>query len=157
MTVSIRKGTKSDLPSALSLVKELAMYENAPNEVTVTLSDMEKDGFGNFPAFTFFVAETGGTIVGIALYYTKYSTWKGKCTFLEDIIVTENCRNKGIGKLLFDAVVAVAKEAKSQRLEWQVLEWNEPAIKFYQKLNANFDTEWINCKLTKEQIEVYPQ
>ena len=155
MVTSIRKGIKSDLPQTLNLIKELARYENALEEVTVNVSVMENEGFGNHPAFNFFVAETDEKIVGMALYYTKYSTWKGKCIFLEDIIVTESFRNKGIGKLLFDAVVAVAKESKSQRLEWQVLEWNNPAIKFYQKLNANFDKEWINCKLTKEQIELY--
>lgn len=155
MSISIRKGDKPDLQHTLSLIKELARYENAPGEVTVTVADMEKDGFGDQPAFNFFVAETDGKIVGIALFYTKYSTWKGKCIFLEDIIVTEAYRKKGIGRLLFDAVVAIAKETKSQRMEWQVLEWNEPAIKFYQKLNANFDKEWINCKLTKEQIELY--
>lgn len=155
MSILIRKGTKPDLPHTLNLIKELARYENSASEVTVTVADMEKDGFNNQPAFNFFVAETDEKIVGIALYYTKYSTWKGKCIFLEDIIVTEVYRKKGIGKLLFDAVVAVAKETKYQRLEWQVLEWNEPAIKFYQKLNAHLDKEWINCKLTKEQIELY--
>lgn len=155
MPILIRKGTKADLPYTLDLVKELARYENAPAEVTVTVADMEKDGFGNPPAFEFFAAEAEERIVGIALYYTKYSTWKGKCIFLEDIIVTETHRKQGIGKLLFNAVVNVAKETESQRLEWQVLEWNEPAIKFYQKLNANFDSEWINCKLTKEQIEQF--
>jgi GNAT superfamily N-acetyltransferase len=89
------------------------------------------------------------------LYYIKYSTWKGKCIFLEDIIVTEAHRKAGIGKKLFDEVVKVAKEMKAPRMEWQVLEWNEPAIKFYEKLNARFDNEWINCKLTGEQIEGY--
>ena len=102
----------------------------------------------------FFVAEKE-TIIGIALYYIKYSTWKGKCIFLEDLIVTEEFRKYGIGKKLFDEVVNVTKEMKAARLEWQVLEWNEPAIKFYKKLNSNFDKEWINCKLTGEQIQNY--
>lgn len=155
MNIAIRKGTKTDLPAVLNLVKELAIYEKAPHEVTVTLNDMERDGFGKNPIFSFFVAEKDGTIVGIALYYIKYSTWKGKCVFLEDIIVTEEYRQYGIGKKLFDEVVKVAKAMHVKRLEWQVLEWNEPAIKFYKKLNAHFDEEWINCKLTDKEIQTY--
>lgn len=156
MNIAIRKGTKTDLPAVLNLVKELAIYEKAPNEVTVTLNDMERDGFGENPIFSFFVAETDGKVVGIALYYIKYSTWKGKCVFLEDIIVTEAYRQYGIGKKLFDEVVKVAKAMNVKRLEWQVLEWNEPAIKFYKKLNTHFDEEWINCKLTDKEIQAYP-
>lgn len=155
MEILIRKGLKTDLPQALDLIKQLAAYEKAPNEVTVTINDMEQDGFGANPVFHFFVAEANSEIVGISLYYIKYSTWKGKCVFLEDIIVTERYRKYGIGKKLFDEVVRVAKEMKVKRLEWQVLEWNEPAINFYKKLNANFDNEWINCKLSEEQIEGY--
>ena len=153
--MNIRKGIITDLPQVLSLVKELAAYEKAPNEVTVTIAEMERDGFGKNPVFNFFVAEADGRIVGISLYYIKYSTWKGKCVFLEDIIVTETCRKSGIGKKLFDEVVKVAKEMNAQRMEWQVLEWNEPAIKFYEKVNSNFDNEWLNCKLTGEQIQEY--
>ena len=132
-----------------------AVYERAPLEVTVTVEEMEKDGFGDNPIFQFFVAEMDNKIVGISLYYIKYSTWKGKCIFLEDIIVTKQLRKHGIGKRLFDEVVKVAKETKVKRLEWQVLEWNEPAIKFYEKLNSHFDGEWINCKLTDKEIEEY--
>ena len=153
MTTIIRKGIKSDLPQVLDLVRELAVYEKAPAEVTVTVADMERDGFGENPVFQFFVAEQEQRIIGISLYYIKYSTWKGKCVFLEDIIVTEAFRRHGIGKKLFDEVVKVAKEMKAQRMEWQVLEWNEPAIRFYEKMSANFDTEWINCKLTGEQLK----
>jgi GNAT superfamily N-acetyltransferase len=155
MTISVRKGLKSDLSAALGLIKELAVYENAPDEVIVTIQDMERDGFGENPVFYFFVAEVDGKIVGISLYYVKYSTWKGKCIFLEDIIVTEKYRKHGIGKKLFDEVVMVSKELNVQRLEWQVLDWNEPAIRFYEKINSNLDKEWINCKLTKEQILNY--
>lgn len=155
MIALIRKGTKEDLPAALELIKELASYENAPDEVTVTVEILEKDGFGAQPAFDFFVAEIQGNISGIALYYTKYSTWKGKCIFLEDIIVTEKFRKKGIGNQLFNAVANVAKALNSERLEWQVLEWNDPAIQFYKKLGSNFDNEWINCKLTKQQLDMY--
>ncbi|MES2138091.1 MAG: GNAT family N-acetyltransferase [Bacteroidota bacterium] len=155
MTISVRKGLKSDLSAALDLIKELALYENAPDEVIVTIEDMERDGFGENPIFNFFVAELDGKIVGIALYYVKYSTWKGKCIFLEDIIVTEQYRKHGIGKKLFDEVVKVSKGLNVERLEWQVLDWNEPAIRFYEKINSNLDKEWINCKLTKEQMLKY--
>jgi GNAT superfamily N-acetyltransferase len=155
MNISIRKGIKGDLPQVLELVKELAAYEKAPLEVTVTLEEMERDGFSENPIFSFYVAEKDKRIVGISLYYIKYSTWKGKCVFLEDIIVTEEYRKYGIGKKLFDEVVKVAKEMKAKRMEWQVLEWNTPAIKFYEKLNSNFDKEWINCKLTEKQIQDY--
>lgn len=155
MTISIRKGLKSDLSATLGLIKELALYENAPDEVIVTIEDMELDGFGENPVFNFFVAELDRKIVGISLYYVKYSTWKGKCIFLEDIIVTEKYRKHGIGKKLFDEVIKVSKELNVQRLEWQVLDWNEPAIKFYEKINSNLDKEWINCKLTREQIVKY--
>ncbi|MES2591051.1 MAG: GNAT family N-acetyltransferase [Bacteroidota bacterium] len=155
MEILIRKGEKPDLPFSLNLIKELAAYENAPNEVVITIDQLEKDGFGENPIFSFFIAEVNGQIVGMALYYMKYSTWKGKCVFLEDIIVTEQFRRQGLGKRLFDAVVNAAKNLNVERLEWQVLAWNEPAIKFYQKVNSNFDNEWINCKLTKEQIERY--
>ena len=108
MKVTIRKGNKSDLPDLLKLIKELATFEKAPAEVTVTIEELKKDGFGNHPVFQFFVAEAEGAVVGISLYYIKYSTWKGKCIFLEDIIVTEKFRGQGIGKTLFDEVVKVA-------------------------------------------------
>ncbi len=155
MTFNIRKGIKTDLPQVHSLIRELAVYEKAPNEVTVTIAELENDGFGESPVFEFFVAEAGGKIVGMALYNIKYSTWKGKCIFLEDIIITEQHRRNGIGKKLFDEVVRVAKEMKVPRLEWQVLDWNEPAIQFYKKLNAHFDEEWINCKLVGKQLQNY--
>jgi GNAT superfamily N-acetyltransferase len=151
----IRKGEKRDIGSLLDLIKELAEYEKAPNEVVVNANELKEDCFGDKPVFDFYVAEYDEKIIGIALYYIKYSTWKGKCVFLEDIIVSEAYRQMGAGKKLFDAVVFVAKKLKVKRLEWQVLDWNKPAIGFYKKLNANFDDEWINCKLTQEQIESY--
>ncbi len=153
MEIKIERGVKSDLPQVLDLIRELAIYEKAPNEVEVTVAEMENWGFGSDKIFDFFVARKDAAIVGIALYYYKYSTWKGKCLFLEDIIVTESMRRYGIGKMLFDEVVKVAKQDKVRRMEWQVLEWNEPAIKFYNKYNANLDPEWINGKLTFEQIQ----
>lgn len=151
--MEIRKGSKHDLPQVLMLIKELAAYENAPNDVEVTVAEMEEWGFGKDKQFDFFVAEKNKAIIGIALYYYKYSTWKGKCLFLEDIIVTETERQHGYGKKLFNAVVEVAKKEKVRRMEWQVLDWNEPAISFYKKYNTVFDAEWVNCKLTFEELQ----
>lgn len=155
MRVIIRKGTEADVEQALDLVKELAVYENAPQEVEVTFEEMLKWGFGNDKQFDFFVAEDNKHIIGMALYYFKYSTWKGKCLFLEDIIVTQTERGKGIGKLLFEQVALIAKEEKVRRMEWQVLDWNEPAIGFYKKYNSNFDTDWLNCKLIANQLNEF--
>jgi L-amino acid N-acyltransferase YncA len=151
--MNIRKGTEKDLPQVLALVKELAIYEKASAEVEVTVDEMKNWGFGTNKLFDFFVAEKDHSIVGIALYYFKYSTWKGKCLFLEDIIVTETERKNGYGKLLFNEIVKVAKQQKVRRMEWQVLEWNAPAIEFYKKYDSNFDSEWINCKFTFDQIQ----
>ncbi|MES2761838.1 MAG: GNAT family N-acetyltransferase [Bacteroidota bacterium] len=153
MNIEIRKGTEADIPQALQLVKELAAYEKAPDEVEVTPEEMLAWGFGANKQFDFFVAIENGVTIGLALYYYKYSTWKGKCLFLEDIIVTESQRGRGLGKLLFDKVVQVSKEQKVRRMEWQVLDWNIPAIEFYKKYNAHLDGEWVNCKLTNHQLE----
>jgi GNAT superfamily N-acetyltransferase len=152
MEIKVRKGYKEDLPAVLGLIRELAEYEKAPNDVVVSLEDMEEDGFGEKPIFKFFVAETEGHIVGMALYYIKYSTWKGKCVFLEDIIVTQQYRRFKIGKQLFEEVVKAAKKLKARRVEWQVLDWNEPAIRFYERYDAQFMKEWLSCRLTEEQI-----
>lgn len=153
MSIVIRNGVEKDIPRALDLVKELAIYEKAPNEVEVTVNEMLEWGFGKDKQFDFFVALDNDVIVGLALFYYKYSTWKGKCLFLEDIIVTESKRGKGIGKLLFDKVVEVSKQQKVRRMEWQVLNWNTPSIDFYKKYNSFLDDEWINCKLTNHQLE----
>ncbi len=153
MPVIIRTGTEKDIPYALELVKELAVFEKAPAEVEVTINEMANWGFGKDKIFDFFVLEKDNIIVGMALYYYKYSTWKGKCLFLEDIIVTEKERKNGYGKLLFNEVVKVAKAQKVRRMEWQVLDWNEPAIEFYKKYKSHLDGEWINCKLTFEQLQ----
>ncbi len=153
--IKIRKGIEVDLPQVLGLVKELAIYERAPNEVEVTLEEMHDWGFGKNKIFDFFVAENKNKIVGIALYYYKYSTWKGKCLFLEDIIVTETFRRYRLGSKLFNEVAIVAKQQKVRRMEWQVLEWNESALNFYKKYNSNFDSEWFNCKLTFQQLQSF--
>lgn len=155
MSIIIRKGLPADIEATLTLVKELAAYENAPNEVEVTIKEMTNWGFGADQIFDFYVAETNNTIIGIAIYYFKYSTWKGKCLFLEDIIVTESQRGNGIGKLLFNKIIEVAKETKVRRMEWQVLDWNKTAIDFYKKYDATLDGEWINCKLTNHDFEKF--
>ncbi len=154
-TIIIRQGEKKDLPAVLSLIKELAEYEKAPLEVEVTVQEMEQSGFGINPVFEFFVAEKEAEIVGMALYYTKYSTWKGPCIFLEDLIVNQNHRRNGIGAMLFERMITLAKEMKVSRLEWQVLEWNEPAINFYKKYNATLDAEWLNGKLVYSQLQEF--
>lgn len=155
MSVVIRSCRPNDIPAVLGLVRELAVYEKAANEVAVTENEMLEAGFGQHPIFECSVAELNNKIVGIAITYYKYSTWKGRCLFLEDIIVTESHRRMGIGDLLFKTVIAMAKEKKVRRLEWQVLEWNEPAINFYKKHKSLFDAEWINCKLTDKELTEY--
>lgn len=155
-TITIRRGTEADLTRVHELIVELAEYERAPEEVTNTLADMRRDGFGPAPIFNFFVAETPAQgILGIALFYTAYSTWKGRMLFLEDLVVTEAARGTGIGKRLFDAVVAEARRTGANRMKWQVLTWNEPAIGFYKRVGANLDPEWLNGNLTAEQLQAY--
>ena len=144
---TIRKGTKQDLPVVLDLIKELAEYEKSPEQVTTTVESMERDGFGDDPLYGFYVAEDDNTIIGVALYYYRYSTWKGKRLYLEDLIVTEKARGTGAGKLLFDQMIIHGKETKCTGMMWQVLDWNEPAIDFYKKYNATLDEEWLNCSL----------
>jgi len=131
----------------LELVRELAEYERAPEQVTVSLSHFEESGFGPDPVYWAFVAETDEGIVGFALYYIRYSTWKGQRMYLEDILITESCRGRGIGQRLFDRLIIEAREKGLRGITWQVLEWNQPAIRFYQKYQASFDAEWINCSI----------
>ena len=140
----IRRALETDCSRLLELIRELALYERAPQEVTVSLEHFTKSGFSDTPVWWAFVAEEVGFIHGFALYYIRYSTWKGQCMYLEDIIVTEQSRGKGIGKLLFDQLIEEAKAKEYKRIVWQVLEWNEPAINFYKKYQANMDPEWWN-------------
>lgn len=147
MSITIRRIVKEDCARLLELVHELAVYEKAPDEVTVTLGHFIESGFGEKPVWWGFAAEEDGIVLGFVLYYIRYSTWKGQRMYLEDFLVTEKARGRGIGKLLFDRLVEEAKEKKFNGIVWQVLEWNEPAINFYKKYNASFDAEWINCSI----------
>jgi GNAT superfamily N-acetyltransferase len=148
MEITIRRAVKEDCPRLLELVTELAIYEKAPNDVTVTLEHFAESGFGKSPIWWAFVAEADGMIQGFALYYIRYSTWKGQRMYLEDILVTEKMRGQGLGKLLLDKLMEVAKEKNYSGIAWQVLDWNEPAINFYKKLEGvKFDGEWVNCSI----------
>ena len=155
MSISVRKGTPADLPRCLELIKELAEFEQAPNEVSNTVERMMEDGFGKNPIFGFFVGEHLSEIVGIAVYYYRYSTWKGKRLYLEDIVVTQSKRGIGMGKLLFEATMKQCVEDGCTGMMWQVLDWNQSAIDFYKRYSTRFDEEWINCHLETSQIESF--
>ena len=151
MEIKIRKAVRKDCARMMELIQELATYEKAPDEVTVSLSHFEESGFGQNPVWWAFVAEVSGVVVGMALYYVRYSTWKGQRMYLEDLLVTEEMRGKKIGSLLFDALIQEAKDKKFIGMNWQVLDWNEPAINFYKKYNASLDPEWLNCAISFNQ------
>ena len=143
----IRPGKKSDIPQVFELIKELAEYEKALDKVSNTVEKLEEDGFGPNQVYELFVAEIENNIVGIALTYYRFSTWRGKVMYLEDLIVREHMRRKGIGKKLFDMVLDHAKVTSCVGLSLQVLDWNDLGINFYKKYNMEFDDEWINCYL----------
>lgn len=145
MSIVTRQGKIEDIPAVFDLIKELAIYEKALDQVTNNVDKLERDY--NEKLFDFFVAESESKIVGLSLYYYRYSTWKGKRLYLEDIIVTDEMRGQGIGKILFDATVAAAKNTACTGMMWQVLDWNTSAVNFYRKYGTNFDNEWINCNL----------
>ena len=151
----IRKGRKEDLENALDLIKELAVYENALHEVKNSVEEMEQDGFGVNPIFHFFVAENSEGIIGISLYYYRYSTWKGKILYIEDLVVKEKHRRTGAGTLLMEASIQEAKKQNCNGVQWQVLDWNEPAIKFYEKYNPVKDPEWVNFRIDKDHLDNY--
>nr|MBB6229892.1 GNAT superfamily N-acetyltransferase [Mucilaginibacter sp. FT3.2] len=151
----LRVATIDDCPRLMELVKELALYEKAPEEVTVTLNEFIDAGFGEKPVWKAFVAELDGEIVGFAVYYVRYSTWKGCRMYLEDLIVTEAHRGRKIGKLLVDRLIVEAKELGFTGMVWQVLDWNEPAINFYKKYEATMEPGWLNVSLSKEQLQKF--
>ena len=146
MAPIIRKANRSDVAAIFGLIQELALYEKAPEQVTNTADNLAQDLFDKNLCEAI-VAEIKDEIVGFALYYTSYSTWKGACLYLEDFYVKEDKRKYGIGQLLFDEILLIAKRSNVKRMDWQVLEWNEPAIRFYQKQQALLDPEWLNGRL----------
>ncbi|HUH32433.1 MAG TPA: GNAT family N-acetyltransferase [Daejeonella sp.] len=154
MHITIREAILEDCSRLLELINELAVYEKAPEEVTVTLAEFEDAGFGQQPVWKAFVAEADNVIHGFGLYYVRYSTWKGCRLYLEDLIVTEEMRGKGIGKLLFDTLVTEAVTKGYNGMTWQVLDWNEPAINFYRKYNADIESGWLNGALSEQQINL---
>lgn len=153
MEFTVRKGLENDVDGILCLIKELAHYEKSPEEVTITADQLRKDGFGDRRLFEFVVAESDGQIVGMAFYYFRYSTWKGKFLYLEDFVVSEGMRGRGIGSKLFEYVMEVCLRESCIGMSWQVLDWNESALHFYEKYGAKLDSEWINGRLLRQEIE----
>ncbi len=153
MEIIIRKAQKEDCLRIMELINELAVYEKAANEVTVSMQEFVDAGFGENPVWSAFVAEVNNQVVGFALYYTRYSTWKGCRLYLEDFVVTDKMRGMGIGKLLFETVVKEAKEKNYSGMVWQVLDWNTPAINFYNKYASGMEAGWLNGSLTKDQLK----
>jgi GNAT superfamily N-acetyltransferase len=147
MNIIIRKAERKDCARLLELVKELAEYERAPDAVTVTPEHFTESGFGEKPVWWAFVAEVDGNVQGFAMYYIRFSTWKGQRMYLEDLLVTEAMRGNRIGKMLFDRLIEECKEKGFSAMVWQVLDWNEPAINFYKKYDTVFEPEWVNCSL----------
>jgi len=155
MTVTLRVAQKEDCPRLIELVNELAVFEKLPEEVTVSLQEFEDAGFGNNPVWKAFVATDNDVIIGFALYYVRFSTWKGRRVYLEDFLVTEQYRGKGVGKLLFEQIIKETKDLGYSGMVWQVLDWNEPAIKFYNKYEATIEAGWLNASLSQEQASKY--
>jgi len=149
MKTIIRKAVKEDCPQMMELIHELALFEKAPEEVTVDLQHFEDSGFGARPVWWSLVAEeqSSGKLIAMALYYIRYSTWKGQRLYLEDLVVSEQHRGQGLGKALFDALLDIAKNEGFRGMVWQALDWNTPALDFYRKYGARLDNEWVNCSL----------
>lgn len=152
MNLNIRIAVESDCMAIMELIHELALYEKAPEEVTVKMDEFVEAGFGAKPVWKAFVAEVDGHVVGFALYYVRYSTWKGCRLYLEDFIVTDAYRGKGIGKILFETVIKEAKDKGYNGMSWQVLDWNAPAINFYKKYSAALEPGWLNASFSTVQI-----
>ncbi|MDX2304042.1 MAG: GNAT family N-acetyltransferase [Microscillaceae bacterium] len=152
--IHIREGQPADIPAVMGLIHELAHYERAAHEVINTPEQLLEDGFGKQPLYGFYVAEFQEIIAGMALFYYRYSTWKGKVLYLEDLYVKPEFRQQKIGTLLLKALAQRAGQEKCQRMSWQVLNWNEPAINFYKKLGAHLDDEWINVFIEAKDYDL---
>ncbi|MBA6151727.1 GNAT family N-acetyltransferase [Gelidibacter maritimus] len=155
MDFKIRKAVPQDMPRVLELITELAIFEEEPDAVEITVSDLQTDGFGQYSAFDCFVAEVKGRIEGIALFYGRYSTWKGKVLHLEDLIVSQKMRGSGLGTALLDEVVVYGHQLGVKRICWEVIDWNEPAIKFYEKKGADVKRDWDVVHLNEAGIKNY--
>ena len=155
LKMNIRKGRKEDMPAVLSLIQELAAFEKEPEAVALTAADLERDGFQDNPLFFVFVAELDNEIVGMALYYYRYSTWKGKTIHLEDLIVKEKMRGLGLGYQLYSAVINQGKKDQVRRIEWAVLDWNKPAIDFYVKSGARVLEDWRVAQMDEVGIKEF--
>jgi len=153
--MNIRKGNPEDMEAVLSLIKELAVFENEENAVVITVEDLVRDGFSSTPLFHVFVAEVESQIVGIALYYYRYSTWKGKTIHLEDLVVKENMRGSGVGFALYSEIIKQGKKDKVRRIEWNVLDWNTPAINFYKNSGAKILDDWKVAQMDEEAINYF--
>lgn len=147
MDIVIRRAVREDCPRLLELIKGLALYEKAPDEVTVSPEHFAESGFGPAPVWWAFVAEADGVVVGFALWYIRYSTWKGRRMYLEDIYVEPSMRGHGIGAMLFERLIEEGKASGLHGMVWQALDWNEPALNFYRKYGARLDYEWVNCSM----------
>jgi GNAT superfamily N-acetyltransferase len=155
MDILIRKATLEDMPRVLELIQELADFEKEPQEVELAVNDLERDGFNNPTKFTCFVAEIKGTVQGMALVYSRYSTWKGQTLHLEDLIVNKQFRGQNIGTLLLDEVVKFGEDLGVKRISWEVIDWNEKAITFYEKKGANVMRDWDVVQLNQQANKNY--
>jgi GNAT superfamily N-acetyltransferase len=153
--MNIRKGNPNDMEAVLGLIQELAIFENEPNAVLITTEDLIRDGFGQNPLFHVFVAEVDAEIIGIALYYYRYSTWKGKTIHLEDLVVKEKMRGSGAGFALFSEVIKQGKKDNVRRIEWAVLNWNTPAINFYKNSGAKILDDWRVAQMDEKGIDYF--
>ena len=153
MNIDVRKATKQDMPAVFKLINELAKFENEPEAVKITINDLERDGFGDRPLFECFVAEANGAIEGMALFYYRYSTWKGKTVHLEDLVVSEAFRAKGLGKALFSKVIQYSKEQDCKRTEWVVLDWNTNAIESYKNSGATVFDQWRTVQMDEAAMD----
>ena len=151
----IRKGTITDVNEMLRLITELAIFEREPSAVVISTDDLKRDGFGENPLFYTFIAEIDNQIVGMALYYNRYSTWKGKTIHLEELIVSESARGKGVGMALYKEIIKEGKAQNVRRIEWNVLDWNKPAIDFYEKTGAIVLKDWCNVQINSDAIDLF--
>ena len=155
MNFTIRKALEKDMPQVLDLITELAVFEKEPDAVEISVEDLKNDGFNSNPAFQCFVAEVSGKIEGIALVYNRYSTWKGKVLHLEDLVVSQKMRGTGLGTALLDEVIKFGHQLGVKRIRWEVLDWNEPAITFYEKKGADVKRDWDVVHLNEQGIKDY--